>query len=222
MIAFDLPGHGASEDAPDPARSCTIPGYADLTLEILDRLEIREAAILGWSLGGHIGLEVMARWSGLRGLMAVGAPPVAPGPDALAKAFMESPVMAFAGKGQATAREIEAYARACCGDAIDRIPSLLEAAFRADGRARYHMMSAARAGTGADGRHVAEAVPIPLAIVVGADDPFVNPQFLLSLDYACLWRQRIQFIEDCGHAPFLDRPAIFNAIFETFLMEVQR
>src|SRR4051812_15131814 len=32
MIAFDLPGHGQSSDAPDPQRSYTLPGFADATL----------------------------------------------------------------------------------------------------------------------------------------------------------------------------------------------
>ena len=30
MIAFDLPGHGASQDAVDPARTYSMPGYADV------------------------------------------------------------------------------------------------------------------------------------------------------------------------------------------------
>jgi len=29
LIAFDLPGHGGSSDAPDPVRSYTRPGLAD-------------------------------------------------------------------------------------------------------------------------------------------------------------------------------------------------
>jgi len=222
MIAFDLPGHGASDDAPDPRRSYTIPAYADLAVEILDAFGVGEAAVLGWSLGGHIGLELMARWRGLRGLMAVGTPPVAPCPSALAGAFLPTPLMAFAGQAEATRQEAEAYARACCGTAVDRSPELIETACRTDGRARHAMMSAALAGKGVDGRRVAETSAAPLAIVVGANDPFVNRQYLLSLGYSHLWRGEVQVMEDCGHAPFLDRPSAFGELLGAFLSDTMR
>jgi pimeloyl-ACP methyl ester carboxylesterase len=35
LIAFDLPGHGRSSDAIDPARTYTLPGFADVSREIL-------------------------------------------------------------------------------------------------------------------------------------------------------------------------------------------
>ena len=220
MIAFDLPGHGASANARDPERSYSIPAYAELALEILDSLGIREGAILGWSLGGHIGLEIMSHWSGLRGLIIVGTPPVAPTPAALADAFAPTPLMAFAGQEEASPHEAEAYARACCGDAVDRIPALLEAARRTDGRARSCMMNSVLSGNGADGRRVAETATVPLAVVAGAEDPFLSKRYLLSLRCATLWRNKVHFIEDCGHAPFLDRPLWFNALFEAFLSDI--
>lgn len=222
MIAFDLPGHGASEDAPDPLRSYSIPAYGELVLEILDALGVAEGVIVGWSLGGHIGLEVMARWPGLRGLMAVGTPPVAPCPQALAEAFLPTPLMAFAGQQEATREEAKSYARACCGAAVDRMPKLLEAACRADGRARHGMMSTALSGKGVDGRWVAETSAVPLAIVAGAEDPFVNRRFLLSLRYAHLWRDTVHIMGHCGHAPFLDRPSAFNRLLDSFLSDTMR
>jgi pimeloyl-ACP methyl ester carboxylesterase len=222
MIAFDLPGHGASEDAREPESSYSIPGYGELALEILDSLGVGEGAVLGWSLGGHVGLEMMAHWSGLRGLMVVGTPPVTPNPAALAEAFLQTPLMAFAGQKEAAPHEAEAYARACCGAAVDRMPALLEAARRTDGRARHCMMNSAMAGKGVDGRRIAETATVPLAVVAGAEDPFVSRRFLLSLDYASLWRGKVHFMEDCGHAPFLDRPAAFNALLDSFLSDILR
>jgi len=220
MIAFDLPGHGASEDARDPARSCNIPAYADLALEVLDILGVHEAALLGWSLGGHVGLEIMAHWPGLRGLMIVGTPPVAPCAEALAEAFLPGPFMAFAGQEDATPEEAEAYARACCGATAERMPALLKAARRTDGRARRSMMAAALAGKGADGRLVAETDAVPLAVVSGAEDPFVSKRFLLSVDYACLWRDEVHIMKGCGHAPFLDKPSAFNELLDSFLADI--
>src|ERR1700732_4882184 len=45
LIAFDLPGHGQSSDAPDPMRTYTRPGLADAAGELLGQLGI--AAVAG-------------------------------------------------------------------------------------------------------------------------------------------------------------------------------
>jgi pimeloyl-ACP methyl ester carboxylesterase len=76
LVAFDLPGHGRSSDAIDPARTYTLPGFADVLREILSLLAIEEAVVLGWSLGGHIALKMMQEFSGAKGLVLVGSPPV--------------------------------------------------------------------------------------------------------------------------------------------------
>ena len=59
LIAFDLPGHGQSSNAPDPTQSYTRPGLADATVELLGKLGVTEAIVFGWSLGGHIGIEMV-------------------------------------------------------------------------------------------------------------------------------------------------------------------
>lgn len=59
LIAFDLPGHGQSSNATDPKRTYTRPGLADAAVELLDKLDVKEAVVFGWSLGGHIGIEMI-------------------------------------------------------------------------------------------------------------------------------------------------------------------
>lgn len=88
FIAFDLPGHGQSSDATDPQRTYTLPGLADAAVELLDKLGVVEAIVFGWSLGGHIGIEMIQRFAGMRGLMISGAPPV--GPNHLSQGFNAS------------------------------------------------------------------------------------------------------------------------------------
>ena len=51
LIAFDLPGHGQSSNAPDPTQSYTRPGLADAAVELLEKLGVTEAIVFGWSLG---------------------------------------------------------------------------------------------------------------------------------------------------------------------------
>lgn len=96
LIAFDLPGHGEFSDAPDPRRSYTRSGFADAALELLVKLEVTEAAVFGWSLGGHIGMEMVFRFPGMRGLMITGSPPVHR--DRMAQGFKTSPQSGVADK----------------------------------------------------------------------------------------------------------------------------
>jgi pimeloyl-ACP methyl ester carboxylesterase len=49
LIAFDLPGHGQSSDAPGPHRSYTRSGLADAAVELLHKLGVTEAIVFGRS-----------------------------------------------------------------------------------------------------------------------------------------------------------------------------
>ena len=96
LISFDLPGHGQSSDAIDPGRSYTRPGLADAAVELVDKLGVTEAIVFGWSLGGHIGIEMIPRFPGMRGLMISGAPPVSR--NQMSQGFHASPRQGVAGK----------------------------------------------------------------------------------------------------------------------------
>src|ERR1700757_4822881 len=109
FIAFDLPGHGQSSNAPDPERSYTRPGLADAAVELLDNLGVTEAIMFGWSLGGHIGIEMIPRFPGMRGLMITGAPPV--GRNNMAQGFKAAPERGFAGKQELTNADIDAFVK---------------------------------------------------------------------------------------------------------------
>jgi pimeloyl-ACP methyl ester carboxylesterase len=54
--------------------------YAHAAIELLKELGVKEVIVLGWSLGGHVGIEMisLAPAAGLKimGLMIVGTPPV--------------------------------------------------------------------------------------------------------------------------------------------------
>ena len=57
ILTIDLPGHGDSQNAPDPATAYTISGMADCVASALRQLRIERAAVYGWSLGGHVAIE---------------------------------------------------------------------------------------------------------------------------------------------------------------------
>ncbi len=215
-IAMDLPGHGGSENARDPEAIYSMPGYAATALELMDLLGYKQYAVLGWSLGGHIGIEMISRSEAIIGLMITGSPPIAPG-EAMAEGFLPSEHMHLAGQNEFSDAEIEAYAHATCGVKAPFEDFLLKAVARTDGRAREMMFGSFMAGKGCNQQETATHSSVPLAIVNGNDEPFVNNDFVRSLTYDNLWEDRVHLIEGIGHAPFWEAPAQYDPYLKRFL-----
>ena len=58
---------------------------------------------------------------------------------------------------------------------------------------------------------------IPVAIMNGDDDPFLNHHYIAGLPYGNIWRGQPTDIKGGRHAPFFNQPAAFNAELEAFM-----
>lgn len=220
LIALDLPGHGNSEDAERPESTYTMTGYADAALQVMAAVHQGPFAVVGWSLGGHIGLEMLAHTNSIVGLAISGTPPIGPDPEEMGHGFLPNPHMAFTGQELFSDDEAKIYARVTCGDR--RYERFLEqAVLRTDGRARRVMMEAALSGQGVNQKHMAESTQVSLAIINGVEEALVNNEYVGSLAYSALWQDKIHLIEGAGHAPFWDQPARFNQLLAEFLLSVE-
>jgi pimeloyl-ACP methyl ester carboxylesterase len=217
LIAFDLPGHGESSDAPDPIRSYTRGSFADAAVELLDTLGVGEAVVFGWSLGGHIAIDMISRFPGMRGLMIVGTPPV--GHDNMASGFAGLPQASAAGREHLSAAEIDGFVEAIFGASAE--PFLRDAVARADGRFRKRLFEAVRAGGQPDQRVIVKESAIPIAVVNGALDRFVNLDYIDSVAFGNLWEGHCHRLTGLGHAPFFEAPDGFNLVLERFLRDVE-
>lgn len=216
LIAPDLPGHGDSSNALDPERSYSMEGYADAMTEVLRLLGIDKAVVFGWSLGGHIGLEMISRFPGMLGLMITGTPPVSP--DEVAKGFKPSEHMGLAGQENFSAADVEAYARSTCGEPFE--PFFLDVVARTDGRARRLMFEKFAAGTGDNQREIVARMTPPIAVVNGIDEPFVDVDFVATVKFGNLWEGKTHTIAHSGHAPFWDSPKEFDPYLLRFIRDV--
>ncbi|MBL4682931.1 MAG: alpha/beta hydrolase [Pseudomonadales bacterium] len=216
-IAMDLPGHGESDNAHDPEQTYTIPRYADVAIAVMENLNLSSYAILGWSLGGHIGIEMMSRATDVKGLLISGTPPVGSDPNDMSSAFRPTEHMAFTGQEILSDEQAEQYAHATCGSGPRYECFLGDAVRRTDGRARRIMMEAAMRGEGVDQKNEVMDNETPLAIINGADEAMINNEYLTTIEYKNLWEETVHLIENAGHAPFLESPHDFDVLLDRFM-----
>jgi len=225
MIALDLPGHGASSDAIDPERTYTMPAYAEMCWEVMSALEAERPIVLGSSLGGHVGLEMIplsdTPETALRGLLISGSPPVTnTGIEAIAAGFQLTEATALAGQNVLSDDEVTFMAEIAFIPGSPAEPWAWQAVRRTDGRARETMFSHFGAGKAGDQKAIVETSPIPLAVINGADDSFMNNPYIAGLNYRNLWSGEVILMPGLHHIPFYEDPAAFNPILERFLADV--
>ncbi|KAF2465625.1 alpha/beta-hydrolase [Lindgomyces ingoldianus] len=223
IITFDLPGHGASSDAPNPKRTYSMRGYADLAVEILQHLSINQVVVLGWSLGGHIGIEMIPLLpkGALRGLMIVGSPP-ALGVEQTHHGFKSQDAhVSAAAQKDLSEEEIIEFSRCVTGPPFESW--MEDAVRRADGKARYLMWHAFNHGVGVDQRKVVEEEDgTVVAVVNGADEPFVNLDYLDEIKWKRLWKGKCFRMEGLLHSPFWEKPEEFNGLLVEFMRDCEK
>ncbi|MDX7998943.1 alpha/beta hydrolase [Xenorhabdus sp. Reich] len=217
VLALDLPGHGASSNASDPRQAYSMPGYAHTVIEVLEKIGINRVVIFGWSLGGHIGLEMLALFPKMVGLMICGTPPVSIGADNVALGFKPSEHMRLSGKADFTEEDIRNFAIETIGVNAPHEPFLFETVARTDGLARKYMSEAFFSPHATDQKRLVETSEIPLAIVNGMGDPFINIDYINGLNYRNLWKGQVFNLAGVDHAPFWESPELLNPILADFL-----
>ena len=218
LIAPDLPGHGESDDAGDAAQYA-MPGFAGSVEEMLVALDVEHAVLFGWSLGGHIAIEMAGRAPGqFLGLMVCGAPPVSPGPIGMLRAFRTNLDLLLATRAQFSSADVQRFYEICYGASGE--PQFLDSIRRCDPRVRPAVAASLRRGTGHDQRRVVETTELPIAMVNGIDEPFARLSYVAGLRYRHLWGGVCHIVPDAGHAPFRDQPELFNELLARFVRDV--
>jgi pimeloyl-ACP methyl ester carboxylesterase len=219
LVAFDLPGHGESDDAANPEGTYYIAGFASAIMEAVDAIGIKTAAVVGWSLGGHIALEMLARWPGATSAFIFGTPPIPNNPDRALSAFLPSEHMGLTFQEGFTNDEAKVFTELNFNDPKVATDWMIAEAKRADGQFRPLMFQSAMEGRNLDEEEIAGTCEKPLAVAHGENDAYVSYDFLTSVTYRNLWRGTVQVIPGASHTPQWESPDAFNALLSDFLAE---
>ncbi|NTW03474.1 MAG: alpha/beta hydrolase [Oscillochloris sp.] len=218
LAAIDLPGHGMSDNASDPAAIYTLPGFARVVVEVIRTLGLEQAVLIGWSLGGHIVLEASADVPNAAGLLIFGTPPLAFPPD-MAAAFLPDPAMGIL--FQETLNEEEVHIRVAGQFAPGAaLPELFyDDIRRSDGIFRTTLINSLGTIGFRDEVQIVATLTKPLAVLHGEHERVVNGDYIAALAMPSLWRGAIQTIPGAGHSPFWETPEAFDALVSDFISE---
>lgn len=225
LIALDLPGHGGSSNAKaeDAEKVYTMPAYADAALEVLVQLEVTKIIVIGWSLGGHVAIEMAAKSSIIKGAMLIGCPPCDTGDVPLAFSLASNQASGKSWRDGYPAREhlseeeMLEYATVCADAPYEEW--MYEAVKRTDGAAR-RIMFEAFAGENAivRQREIVQTKDVLWAICNGTAEPWINLEFIDRIKFSRLWRQQCVGMPGLLHAPFWAQPDEFQKLLSEYLV----
>jgi len=216
IVVPDLPGHGASDDSKRPSTTYSFPGYARVLGGLMRKLGYVSFHVVGWSLGGHIGLEMLASNPAVKSLLISGTPPVRLTPEGAAEGFRWTGATALAGRRHLRAEDVRRYTIAMMGMRLADDHHISRMASRTDGNARYWMVANGMAGRGADEVATVSQSDRPVAVVQGTADPFLRIDYFDRIPFRNLWHGRPVLIE-AGHAAHWQVPHAFNEAMMEFV-----
>jgi 4,5:9,10-diseco-3-hydroxy-5,9,17-trioxoandrosta-1(10),2-diene-4-oate hydrolase len=227
VIALDLPGFGHS---PVPRGEISISGYARMLEQLLDRLEVDAAAVVGNSMGGFIGAElaiaypqrverlVLVSAAGLSTHNHRGSVTALPVMRTLERSLL------IAGAWTAS-RSDNVARRARLRDAalgvFVRHPAKLDPALAAEqirGAGMPGFMQAFEAVLHYEIRERLQEIACPTLIVWGDRDRLISVRDA-DVFAELIPNSRKVVFGDTGHMSQLERPEAFNALLEEFLSE---
>jgi pimeloyl-ACP methyl ester carboxylesterase len=226
VVAFDLPGFGASQM---PREKITIRGYGHFVDALLDELGVSSAAVVGNSMGGFIGIELAIRFpERVERLVLVSAAGLSieylRNERALAVlGAIENRLAAYSGwlasRSDALARRPGAR-RMIFGIVAhrpDRLPGPLVAE-QVRGSGKPGFLPALDALTDYPIRDRLGEIACPTLIVWGAEDKLVPARD--ADEFARLIPNSRKVVwPETGHVAMLERPEAFNALVQAFLAE---
>jgi pimeloyl-ACP methyl ester carboxylesterase len=225
LIALDLPGHGLSDFGPHAFAPKT---FAAFVWKFADALGLTRVHLAGNSLGGAICVQMLAQQPARvqTVLLAAAANLGRDGP--LPFRLMTLPVLGTL-MSRAGPMAVTQQIQALFGPSFDVTDALrktiernvmrpgAQSAFLATLRLMTDL-GGQRTALVADSQAALASASVPVLMLHGRQDrviPFAHSQRAHELAPS----SRLQLVDDCGHTPQLERPAVFNAALRALVAE---
>jgi 3-oxoadipate enol-lactonase len=206
-IAFDYPGYGDSDPAPE---GTTRDDYAAAILSALSELGVERAHVCGLSLGGVVAIALhQAAPHRCASLILADTFAVHPdGPAIHDRSVAASHDMRALAEGRADALLAQPAEPAVRSEVVKTMAKIDPAAFRIGAEAVWLADQADRA----------QKIRTPTLVLCGAEDRITPPTLSRALTHL-IPGARYEEIERSGHLTNLERADAFNALVEAFIRE---
>ena len=202
-LAFDFPGHGRSSGTEGLP---TIAAYAEVTLQLLDRLAVRRAVVVGTSMGGLVAIDIALRDpERVEALVLLSC-----------AARVKLPPKLIETWHQVTAGRIpQPFTPYGYGDGmpIEVLREGWENQAHTDPRVRHSDLLAV---DGADYRSRLAEIRMPALVVSGTKDPLAPPAICTALAAGITCARQVE-IEGAGHFLYREVPEALHAAIDSFL-----
>ncbi len=223
LIAFDLPGHGNSVRSSNPENDYIPAKFIEVLVELCHALGAEDAVLVGHSLGGHMAINALPYLPKAKGVVTFGTTPLTL-PLRFDLAFLPSPALGLIFKPNLTLDELSILANEFTANGNDKPEVIFENLKQTDPMVRLEVGKALMSGQTADEVAIIKNSNIPYAVLQGAGDKLINPNYFDFIGNDFIWKQRFQTIENAGHCPQIENPAEFNRLllhFMTFIESIQ-
>ena len=223
MISLDLLGYGKSDVPMNPEKVYCFPGFAKIVSEVVRSLDLKNIVIVGWSMGGHVALELTSQLNQLKGILITGTPPIEISAEGLSKGFRvaDPKILECFGKGNLSYQEAELLATISGYDYTEAKKFLVDAILETDEGAKTIYPRSIINGVGQDGLEIVQKWPNPIAVIAGENDSGINNDYIIhEVKFRNLWRNKVHVIPNAGHAVHMERPTEFNLILSDFLKDI--
>jgi 3-oxoadipate enol-lactonase len=209
VLALDFPGFGAAISSGQR----TVQEFAQYITDALERERVKDAVLVGLSMGGYVAFRLMERHPTLvRGLVLADTKASPDGSDARTKRLKMAARVESEGTGFLQTELIpNLLAKTVSAELLLRVQTL---AGDAPQSAVYNALAALASRP--DSRVMLSEITVPTLILVGEEDA-VTPIGDSEMMLGGIRTARLEVIRGAGHLSNLEQPQSFNAALLEFL-----
>jgi len=210
---IDLPGHGNSPKAADPANTYTYNSLSALVKSVVRSLDSKKIILVGHSLGGHLAMDAIGCSDAIKGIAIFGSPPLE-SVASMAVAFKLSPEFQLAFKEELSQEEAELLAKAFLASGSNLVGQLAEYVLKSDSDFRKYYAVSLPVATIKNQKEQLALVP-KVCLMQGEEERMVSLEYLQTK--AGELQTSVHIIDKAAHCLQIENADAFNAVLSGYL-----